>query len=331
MRRPFDAEAVARRTLFALVLVGMSLGAFAWWLSGRLVAPFRMTLAAMDKMAQGDLRHRLETKGSTEVREAQVAFNRMADRIEGMLQSERTLMAGMSHELRTPLARLRLEIELLREKFDDHPRLDAMENDLREIDLLIDELFRSSRLALGGEGLTLEPVNLRELAERSLEQSRPLALAWSVEGGAPVVRGDPQKLGHLLHNLVQNAEKHARTGEIATIVLHEHGFEVVDRGPGVLPSDLPRLFEPFFRARTGARATGWGVGLMYALQIAEKHGGSLEARNVSPQGSRYGSRCRRGEVRVVLGAWATKGGPEGSGGGTSAGGSALLVALELLL
>jgi len=283
VRRPVDSEALGRRMAGALLAVGGLLGAFAWWLSGRLTRPLQLTLEAMERMASGDLRHRLNPSGAPEIRESQRAFNRMADRIEAMLEAERSLMAGMSHELRTPLARLRLEIELLRERVADERRLDAMESDLAEMERLIDELFTLSRLSLGERPLNRVPVDLRALAAEVLGEANP-SLDWSVEGTATTVRADRAQLARLLRNLVQNAEKYAPPGSSARIELFEDGLEVRDTGPGVEPDELSHLFEPFYRGHRHPRATGWGLGLMIAKQIAEMHEGSLEARNAEPHG-----------------------------------------------
>lgn len=286
VRRPFDSERLGERMGAALLLVGVLLSLFAWWLAGRLVRPLDVTLGAMERMAAGDLRHRLSTSGARELRESREAFNRMADRIESMLEAERSLMAGMSHELRTPLARLRLEIELLRDRLsgpESELRLDAMEADLAETERLIDELFTLSRLSFGERPLHRSPVDLGALAEEVLTQVDP-QLEWSIEGRPATVDGDRDQLARLLRNLVQNAEKYAPPGARAQIRHHSDGFEVRDEGPGVEPAELAKLFEPFFRGRRQQRATGWGLGLMIARQIAELHGGGIEAQNAAPQG-----------------------------------------------
>ncbi len=284
VRRGFDARAVGRRLGVALVVLAALLGAFAWWLSGRLTRPLKATLTGMERMAQGDLRHRLEPEGSPEQREAHRAFNRMADRMQAMLDAERTLMAGMSHELRTPLARLRLEFELMRERAEVPGRLPAMEADLQELDRLIDELFTLSRLSFSKRSVDLRPVPLGELVEEVLAETSSGRLTWNVEGAPTTVQGDRTQLKRLLKNLVQNAEKYAPADSQATVRHLADGLEVEDRGPGVEPGELDQLFEPFFRGRNRRQATGWGLGLMIARQIAELHEGKVEARLASPHG-----------------------------------------------
>jgi len=127
------------------------------------------------------------------------------------------------------------------------------------------------------------PVDLRALAAEVLGEANP-SLDWSVEGTATTVRADRAQLARLLRNLVQNAEKYAPPGSSARIELFEDGLEVRDTGPGVEPDELSHLFEPFYRGHRHPRATGWGLGLMIAKQIAEMHEGSLEARNAEPHG-----------------------------------------------
>ena len=281
VRRDLDVNAPRRQIGRFLALIAVGVLAAAVWVAVAATRPLRAAKAAMDRVAAGELSHRLPTDGPREIAEAARAFNAMATRVEEMLRTERALMAGMSHELRTPLARLRLETELLREKGLPESRLTAMEGDLAEIDGLIGELLEMSRLELGERTLTRQPVDLRRIAEEAAERSGPARERVRIEGSAAPVEGDHDRLVRVVSNLIENAVKYAPPGSEITVRLAGRAVEVLDRGPGVPPSALPRLFEPFYRvaARDERRTPGLGLGLMIAHQIVGLHGGHIAAEN----------------------------------------------------
>lgn len=281
-RRPLDPDAPRRRILLVLAAVAgvilLSSALLATWVT----RPIRTSVAAMERVAGGDLGHRLPESSSGEVGEVARAFNRMADRVRTLLEAERSLMASISHELRTPLARLRLELELLEDHDVPARRLAAMASDIAEVDRLVDETLEASRLSIGD--MALEPVDLdlREVVERALAQAALSEHEVRLIGPehAPA-RGDAKRLVRAVKNLLDNAGKYAPPDSAVEVAVEARAIEVRDRGPGVPPDEIPRLFEPFFRGTRGAGsgATGYGLGLMIARQVAELHGGTLEARN----------------------------------------------------
>ncbi len=274
-----DLEATPeRRIAEALFLVALIVVALSAWIATLVTRPLGTTVKAMEQMAAGDLSFRLPKKGGRDLREVSVAFNALADRVEQLLRAERELMAGISHELRTPLARLRLQIELLRDQGVPEKRLDAMENDLAEVDRLIGELLELSRLSLGERKLVLEPLDLLKLVEENLAQAQIQTHTVVVKGQSEPVLGDRTRLSRLLGNLLQNACKYAPSGTEITISVNGGAVEVSDRGPGVPVEDLPKLFEPFFRGQKNRQA-GLGLGLMIARQVVTLHGGQITAQN----------------------------------------------------
>jgi signal transduction histidine kinase len=209
----------------------------------------------------------------------------MADRVENILRTEKELMAGISHELRTPLARLRLEIELLRDHEVPEKRLDAMENDLAEVDHLIGELLEMSRLALGERHLVEGEVDLMRVAKEAAERNPLPDHRLIVEGEALPLIGDHDRLVRVIGNLIQNAGKYAPKDTEVRVTIDGRKIVVLDRGSGVPPEDLARLFEPFYRGvRAKSKSTGLGLGLMLSQRIVSLHGGTIEAGNVEGGG-----------------------------------------------
>lgn len=280
-RRALDPHAPKRRVLTVLVTVTIAVLLVSVFLAGWVTRPVRASVTAMERIAGGDLGHRLPDGMSGEVGEVARAFNRMADRVSSLLEAERSLMASISHELRTPLARLRLEVELLRDRDVPSRRLDAMEGDVNEIDKLIGEVLESSRLSIGDRPLARVEIQLRDIIEEALGQVDLPDHEVRIEGEGGRVLGDPARLRRVARNLLENAGKYAPADSVIEVRLEPSGFAVADRGPGVPEHELPKLFEPFFRGTRGrdSGATGYGLGLMITKQIVEIHGGRIAVAN----------------------------------------------------
>lgn len=286
IRRDLDVDRPGERVGWVLLVIAGIVILVAIYAATIVARPLQTSVHAMERMAAGDLTHRLSEAGGREIGEVARAFNRMADRVETLLRAERELMAGISHELRTPLARLRLELELLRDREVPEKRIVAMEQDLEEVNRLIGELLEMSRLQLGERTLDRAPLGLREVIEEAVERHPLPKHDLRIEGDGEPIVGDRPRLVRLVQNLVQNAGKYAPRGTRVTIRIEGRAFEVQDEGPGVPPEDLPRLFEPFYRGERGkhSAATGLGLGLMIARQVVDLHGGTIDARNLEGGG-----------------------------------------------
>lgn len=287
VRRDFDVQKPDRRIGYVLLIIAGVVIALSAWVAVLVTRPLRASISGMERIASGELSHRLPEGGGREVREVGRAFNAMADRVENILRAEKELMAGISHELRTPLARLRLETELLREQNVPGKRLDAMEADLEEIDQLIGELLEASRLSIGERQIAEAAVDLSRVVEEAVERY-PLPshdLVIEKKNVEPII-GDHDRLVRVVGNLIQNAGKYAPEQSEVRVIVGGTAVEVRDQGRGVSPEDLDRMFEPFYRgkrARSTKAATGLGLGLMIAQQIVLLHGGRIDARNL-PEG-----------------------------------------------
>lgn len=307
-------DAVHRGFRTGLVQIGvvafLSIAALAVYLT----RPLRRMSHAMDRIAAGELDHRVTVRGSDEVARMGQSFNTMANRIAAMLAGQKELMAGVSHELRSPLARMRLSLELLRDQVAAPAaepgvegvapkRLDDIADEIEALDALVGELLLLSRLELGGEkgGMVLDPAIL-DLAEtaraawrRIEDEARDVGMMLELDVGpdAERVNADPRLLERLLGNLFENSVRHARQGKVRLRARRRPDdperveLHVADSGPGVGESLRQRLFEPFFRADPSrSRGTGGGVGLglMIVRRAVEAHGGAVEARPSSDGG-----------------------------------------------
>jgi len=209
--------------------------------------------------------------------------------------------AAVSHELRTPLARLLSLLELAALPGEDVPELvERARGEVDQIRELIDEVLFLAELESGTRVVSLgaEPVLpvLREVAAELEEQAARAGVALHVEGeddATAEVR--PRMLGVVAKNLAENAIRYAGPGTNATLsVRSENGstvLSVVDDGAGVDESDLPRLFERFYRADRSRHTRGTGLGLAIVKHVVASAGVTVEAR---------GQRGRGLEIRCLF-------------------------------
>lgn len=247
------------------------------------------------QIAGGDLSHRATVKGKDEIGELGRAFNLMADKLERMIKGGRELTANISHELRTPLARIRIAEQLLKEKlerndYEDWARLlKDIREDIEELDLLIGRILDLSKLDIHESPLIREPVDLLAIIEELLERFTPtisqkgLRLKRELSQDY-IYNGDREILRAALSNIIGNAVKYTPEGDELSVNMHaEEGgatISVTNTFEAMTEEDLARIFEPFYQAKKTPEA-GSGLGLAITKKIIEKHGGKIEAHNVS--------------------------------------------------
>jgi signal transduction histidine kinase len=262
-----------------------------------LTVPLRRMRRSMDRIADGELEHRVPVRGHDEVARMGKSFNAMADRIRDMITGQKELTAGVSHELRSPLARMKLSLELLRQSAGAgiEERTADLEADVDAVDGLVEELLLASRIELGSNPLDPEPLELAAVAAaawgrvESDAARRGVTLSVEPGPGAERVAADRALTVRLLGNLFENAVRYAGKG-VVTVVSRRLGdrveITVADRGPGVETGHLERLFEPFYRVDASrSRKTGaGGLGLMIVRRAVEAHGGRARAETAAGGG-----------------------------------------------
>ena len=248
--------------------------------------PLRQLSFAASRIREGDLDSRLdETTLTSEIRELNMGFNRMARELAKVEVDRAVMMAGISHDLRTPLARLRLETEM---SVADEDARRHMVDDIQQIDAIIDKFMDYARPGMPA----LRSVRLAQLVEREAASFRD-ANQIRIESRVPsdvVVMADDTELGRVFANLFENARRYGRdsTHDLArvTVTCTREGPWVVvsvrDHGQGVAPEKLGKLTTPFFRgdaART--EATGAGLGLAIVEKALQRMGGSIHLANAA--------------------------------------------------
>ena len=288
---------------------------FAIFLAHSMVSRLRMLLAVARQVADGDLTARVDVTSRDEIGRLSSEFNAMVERLHEMREqrerleaSRRELIAAVSHDLRTPLASMRAMIEALNDGVVTDSGtvqryLHTIQSETQHLATLIDDLFELSQIEAGALKLHLEPTSLADLVSDALEsmsaqaEKKRVRLAGQVEGVPPRVPLDAPRMQRVLYNLIQNAIRHTPQDGTITLTVREAADQVeltvMDTGEGIPETDLPHVFDRFYRgerARTRERqdgSPGVGLGLAIARGIVEAHGGSIQAASVPGQGATF--------------------------------------------
>jgi heavy metal sensor kinase len=295
-----------RRVLVLLLTAGpaalLATALGGWWLARRALRPIdRMTAraAAIDLDRIDD---RLVVPGTgDEVAHLATTLNAMLDRIGHGVDEQHRLVADASHELRTPLAAMRSEIDVSL-RADDLPAAArrVLESAREEVDRMartVDDLLVLASLDEGRLELLVAPLDLHDVVARAVAALAPLArsrdVSLRVAGSSALAEGDPDRLGHAVRNLIENAIKFSpEHGEVVVStwsVNGEAGVTVCDEGPGVAADVRERIFDRFFRADPSrTRSTGGGgLGLAISREIARAHAGRLWVDDAGARGSAF--------------------------------------------
>jgi two-component system, OmpR family, osmolarity sensor histidine kinase EnvZ len=250
--------------------------------------PLRDLSFAASRIREGEFDSVLDENTLTsEIREVNMGFNRMARELAKVEEDRAVMLAGISHDLRTPLARLRLEAEM---SVSDEEARQNMALDIDQLDAIIDKFMDYAR---PGEA-RLVPVHLSPLVDKEAATFRdPREIRITSRLAIDLrVMADEVELGRVFGNLFENARRYGRSTDtgiaIVTVSYARSGpwiiVSVRDQGPGVAPEKLAQLTTPFYRgdaARTAA--TGAGLGLAIVEKAMQRMGGQFEIDN-APDG-----------------------------------------------
>ncbi|MDP3701434.1 MAG: ATP-binding protein [Hylemonella sp.] len=275
--------------IWLITAAGLSLAGAA--LIARLInRPLKQLSFAASRVRDGDFdASRLDEKAVTsEIREVNIGFNRMAQQLAKIEQDRAVMLAGISHDLRTPLARLRLETEM---SVADQDARDHMAADIQQLDAIIDKFLDYAR----PDHAELKPVLLNDVIEAclySVQDQGDIRINLDVSKGLMVL-ADEVELARVISNLLENARRYGKTPETGIAVVDIAAkarnewvlLKVRDHGMGVAPDALPNLIKPFFRgdaARTAA--TGAGLGLAIVDKTVQRMGGIFALANTTSGG-----------------------------------------------
>lgn len=302
-----DVNNVVQSAGVLFVVLGVALvlavGAAGALLTRRVFGAIDDVVQQARRIGEASLDKRLPHPGTRdEIGRLVDTLNEMLGRLEHAFEAQRRFTADASHELRSPLSRLRTELEVaLRRPRDAAEYVEALRSCMEEVErltLLVEELLVLARLDAGQERGPIETVTLNRLAEEAVRRVEPVARERRVE---LVIEPSPSVDAHIgrgpanlvLANLLDNAVKFSGPGGRVTLRLSTDGAEAVvcvsDSGPGVSVTELPHLFDRFFRgsAARGGSAPGVGLGLALSQAMVQAHGGRIDAANAPGGGALF--------------------------------------------
>jgi signal transduction histidine kinase len=221
------------------------------------------------------------------------------DRVAGLLQSRRELIAGVSHELRTPVATIRAHLESARRKrsitsFTEE--LTILDREVIRLQTLIEDLFTLSQTEVNKLTLDLKPVDAGEVIRERVAAMAPLAwqpgrvqVTAEITAGAPKALADRMRLEQSLTNLIYNAVRFTRPGGVVIVAISPEKdgvrIDVRDSGEGIAPKDLPYIWDRFYQGKSAMKGPGTGLGLALVKEFAGAMGGSVAVESEVGKGS----------------------------------------------
>jgi two-component system, OmpR family, sensor histidine kinase CpxA len=300
---PPDGRDSVFMKIVRLLVVMTASGAICYVLARYLTAPILMLGAVARRLASGDLSARVGPalgNRNDEISGLALDFDRMAERIESLLTSQRVLLRDISHELRSPLARLHVALELSRQRsnVEAQKSLDRIEREANKLNELIEQLLILNRVESGTSGLERAKINLAKLIGDIAEDAdfEATSLNRSVKVSLMdecIIEGNTDLLRRAIENVIRNAVHYTSEGSAVDILLRRvrendasYAFITIrDHGEGVPEEAVVRLFKPFYRVDDdrNRQTGGAGLGLAITEAAVRCHGGMVRAEN-SPDG-----------------------------------------------
>ncbi len=269
---------------------------------------------AAQRLAQGDLKTRINDKGNDELAQLARTFNLMANSLQEvdeqkqmLEQARRDLIAWVSHDLRTPLAAIRVMNEamidgVVNDKETVTRYQESIQKEVQHLSRLIDDLFDLAQMDSGHLKMDRVHTSLHDLISDTIGSlsaraiAQQVTLSGTVDEQVPMVNIAADKLQRVLYNLLDNALNYTPlNGEVtvkARMDSDEVRISVHNTGPAIAPDDLPHIFTSFYmgeRSRAQAKRTtrGAGLGLAIARGFIEAHGGRLWVESAPEQGTTF--------------------------------------------
>lgn len=286
--------------LIVSLLAGVLLGST---LALNINSPLQKVIDAVYDLARGSRKAALTEQGPEEVRLLQRSVNHLMERLHGLEEARRRLLANLVHEIGRPLGALHAGVQalLLVPKTDPQvleEMLTGMNDETSRLQRLLDELAHLHDLVLGTLELERQPVTLAEWLTGVLRPWEAAVhekhLHWeiSIPSNLPAVEVDPLRLAQVVGNLLSNAIKYTPAGGTVSVSAGTAEgniwIKVSDTGPGIPNEELDKIFTPFYRSAHEKRISqGMGLGLSIARDLVEAHEGRLEVQSQPGLGSQF--------------------------------------------
>lgn len=285
-------------TMTFLIVLAAGVG---WFMARRAVSEVEAITRTAQKISGGTLEERVPVKArGDEIDQLAITFNRMLDRIQALLTEIKEMSDNMAHDLRSPITRIRGIAEVTLTSGKTPGEYEGMAaSTIEECDRLLDminTMLMISKTESGVDKISGRDVDLTGIIRQACELFEPTAedkkvnLSYDVPDGTHLI-GDTPMIQRMLSNLLDNGIKYTPSGGKVNIAVSESKAQVVvtvkDTGVGISPTDLPRIFERFYRCDQSRSQAGIGLGLSLARAIARAHGGDITVISTPNQGSTF--------------------------------------------
>ena len=275
--------------LVHLLIVLSVLITLAYFLVRWIFKPVKLLSKSVEEVSSGNLDNPIIVKNKDELGRLANSFNSMTERIKDMLKSRDQLLLDVSHELRSPLTRMKMALEFL----EDGEKKTSIENDIKEIELMITEILETERLKAGYGKLKLEKSDISELIKELLKDYKGSVPNIVIKGNLRqiLLSLDKERIKIVLRNIIENALRYSNSeSEPIEVAVDEYDKRVdviiKDDGMGIPENDIPNLFEPFYRVDSSRskKTGGYGLGLSLCKKIMDAHRGSILIKNNDGKG-----------------------------------------------
>lgn len=279
---------------------------FSFWISGVLTLPLKKLIAAIERVAQGDLNAKVPVDTKDEYGKVAQTFNDMTFRLSEAEEARSRLVADVAHELRTPLSLMQLKLENYQQAGQQisPEMLLRIHDEVIRMSLLVDDLHVLSLAEAGRLSLHRKPLDLTVHLERIVDdvkfeaEENGIALSLYTISRPISVMVDPRRITQVFFNLLTNAIRYTPSGGEIMVKIEERVVDrnayfvrvsVIDTGIGISEEALPRLFDRFYRVdEARSRHTGGtGLGLSIAHHFVKAHGGFIRVESEPEKGTTF--------------------------------------------
>ncbi len=266
--------------MISLIFIIIIVLSFCYFLIRWLLKPITWLTAGVAEVSGGNFSTKVPVRKNDELGDLTVAFNNMSNQIDIMMNSKQQLLLDVSHELRSPLTRMKLAMEFVK---DANVKVN-LQDDVREMEVMITELLESARLSNSSNQLKINKFSLVELLTglaARYKNSHPDIVLNKIN--SPIfIEADQERIQILLRNLVDNAIKYSQhQSKPIEVTLIDNDKSIIiyvkDYGEGISKFDQAHIFEPFYRVdkSRNAQTGGYGLGLNLCRKIVEAHDGNI--------------------------------------------------------
>ncbi|WP_186579260.1 sensor histidine kinase [Aquibacillus kalidii] len=287
--------------LASLGAVILAIG-FTFFISKKLAAPLLQMEHATKRIAnKQDFSTRVTYKGNDEIGSLANAINNMSSTLERYQTNRNEFFSNITHELKTPLTYIKGYTQAIRKNLyqsdnEKNDYLKIIENEANQINTLMDDLMDLSKIEEGKLPFHMEDLELNELIETIITKvqfkanQKNIDVHFSPSTSVALLYADGNRMEQIFNNLLENAIRYTEKGSIKVNLINETNgitVKIADTGIGIAKSDLPYLFDRFYRVdKSRSRSNGGtGLGLSIVKKLVETHNGTIEFQSEKDQGT----------------------------------------------